>query len=52
MVTGDKPNKSVNENTVEAALKLITKIGPSIDEQLNDGKWRVKNEEPVTKIYK
>jgi hypothetical protein len=34
LTTGEKSNKSVNDNTVEAAIKLITKIGPSIDEKL------------------
>ena len=36
-------DKSVNDNTVEAALKLITKIGPSIDEKLKGESFQKKN---------
>ena len=43
--TGEKANKSVNDNTVEAAIKLITKIGPSIDEKLKKSQWADKNKE-------
>lgn len=50
--TGDKSNKSVNDNTVEAAIKLISKIGPSIDEMLKKDNWRQKNEEHVSRIFK
>lgn len=46
------PDKSVNDNTVEAALKLITKIGPSIDEKLKGAQFQQKNGEQVAKIYK
>lgn len=41
--TAQKANKSVNDNTVEAAIKLITKIGPHIDEKLSKkSEWKDK----------
>ena len=49
--TNDKKNNSVNENTVDAALKLITKIGQSIDTKLEKAEWRSKNEVSVNSIY-
>jgi hypothetical protein len=54
LATGEAANKSVNDNTVEAAIKLITKIGPSIDEKLNKqvGDWKTKNEKRVIDIFK
>lgn len=52
--TGEQVNSSVNDNTVEAAIKLITKIGPNIDEKLSSGKgdWKAKNESKVNEIFK
>jgi hypothetical protein len=52
LATAEKANKSVNDNTVEAAIKLITKIGPNIDEKLKKGVWADKNSEQVEKIFK
>lgn len=39
---------------MEAAIKLITKIGPNIDEKLSSGKgeWKAKNESKVNEIFK
>lgn len=50
--TGQGINKSVNDNTVEAALRLITKLGPSIDQSLLKPEWKAKNEATVDKIFK
>ena len=50
--TGQGINKSVNDNTVEAALRLITKLGPSIDQSLQKPEWKAKNEATVDKIFK
>jgi hypothetical protein len=41
--TGQAANKSVNDNTVEAALRLITKLGPSIDASMQKPEWKAKN---------
>lgn len=43
--TGELANKSVNDNTIEAAIKLITKIGPSIDDKLKKSVWAEKNQD-------
>ena len=50
--TGEKANKSINDNTVEAAIKLITKLGPNIDEKLKRDTWADKNKEFTEKIFK
>lgn len=51
LATGEKANKSVNDNTVDASIKLITKIGPSIDEKLKKQDWQSRNETHVKNIF-
>lgn len=49
--TKEKKNSSVNDNTVDAALKLISKLGQSIDIKMENPKWREKNETHIKSIY-
>lgn len=39
LTTGQNANVKINDNTVEAALRLITKLGPSIDASLQKPEW-------------
>ena len=49
--TQDKKNNSVNDNTVEAALKLINRVGYYIKTKLQKAEWKSRNEVSVNSIY-
>ena len=49
--TQEEKNIDVNDNTVEAALKLINRIGYLINNSLQKAEWKSKNEVSVNSIY-
>ena len=51
LFTNNEKNRAVDDNTVEAALKLINRVGYKITTNLEKAEWKSKNEVSVNSIY-